>query len=39
MKRFLTLIEPMAIVIIGGIIALIMVSIMLAITGLSSGRL
>jgi general secretion pathway protein F len=39
MKRFLVLIEPIAILTIGGVIAFIMVAIMLAITGLSSGRL
>jgi general secretion pathway protein F len=39
MKRFLTLVEPLAILIIGAIIAVIMIAIMMAITGLSSGRL
>ncbi len=39
MKRFLVLIEPIAILTIGGVIAFIMVAIMMAITGLSSGRL
>jgi general secretion pathway protein F len=39
MRRFLVLIEPLAILAIGGVIAFIMVAIMLAITGLSTGRL
>ncbi len=39
MKRFLTIIEPMAILLIGAMIAVIMVAIMMAITGLNTGRL
>jgi general secretion pathway protein F len=39
MRRFLVLIEPLAILIIGGVIGFIMVAIMMAITGLSAGRL
>jgi general secretion pathway protein F len=39
MRRFLVLIEPIAILTIGGVIAFIMVAIMMAITGLSAGRL
>ncbi len=39
MRRFLLLIEPAAILIIGGVIAFIMIAIMMAITGLSTGRL
>lgn len=39
MRRFLVLIEPLAILAIGGVIAFIMVAVMLAITGLSTGRL
>jgi general secretion pathway protein F len=38
MKRFLVLVEPMAIVIIGIVIAVVMGAIMAAITGFSSGR-
>ncbi len=38
MKRFLLLIEPLAILTIGAIIAVIMISIMMAITGLNPGR-
>ena len=38
MRRFLLLIEPLAILIIGAIIAFIMIAIMMAITGLSTGR-
>jgi general secretion pathway protein F len=39
MRRFLVLIEPLAILTIGGVIGFIMVAIMMAITGLSAGRL
>jgi general secretion pathway protein F len=39
MKRFLAIIEPAAILIIGAVIAFIMVAIMLAIYGISAGRL
>jgi general secretion pathway protein F len=39
MKRFLLLIEPMAILTIGAIIGVIMIAIMMAITGLNTGRL
>ncbi len=38
MKRFLLLLEPMAILLIGGVIGVIMVSIMLAITSLNNLR-
>ena len=38
MKRFLLLIEPLAILTIGAIIAVIMIAIMMAITGLNPGR-
>lgn len=36
LKRFLILLEPMAILVIGGVIGLVMVSVMLAITSLSN---
>jgi general secretion pathway protein F len=36
MKRFLALLEPAAILVIGGVVAIIMVSIVLAITSLSN---
>jgi len=38
MRRFLLLIEPIAILTIGAVIAFIMIAIMMAITGLSTGR-
>ncbi len=38
MKRFLLILEPMAIVVIGGVIGLIMVSIMLVITSFNTAR-
>ena len=38
MKRFLLLIEPLAILTIGAIIAVIMIAIMMAITGLNPSR-
>jgi general secretion pathway protein F len=39
MKRLLTLIEPMAIILIGGVIGFIMVAVILAITSLNTARL
>jgi len=38
MKRFLLMLEPIAILSIGAVIGVIMVAIMLAITSLNSGR-
>jgi general secretion pathway protein F len=39
MKRLLTLIQPMAILLIGGVIGFIMVTVILAITSLNTARL
>lgn len=39
MKRFLTIIEPAAILVIGGVIGFIMIAIMMAITGINTARL
>jgi general secretion pathway protein F len=39
MKRLLTLIEPVAILLIGAVIGVIMVAVVLAITSLNTARL